>query len=145
MRHTGGYILEGYFEARTKQFADTGRDDSKWITSLLFGLSWKLRGRTELPWDHPEYLNQTSFKTYFKPMRKLLEMNDVMVNWKRIHMTFLECTNILDTREVDPAGDIIHAGICPGSGRSATVDVHGCHTAVLGPYIAGCRSPGRRE
>ena len=32
-------------------------------------------------------------------------------------------------------------------GRLATVDVYGCHTAVLGSYIAGCRSrdPGRRE
>ena len=32
-------------------------------------------------------------------------------------------------------------------GRSATVDVYRCHTAVLGPYIAGCRSrsSGRRE
>ena len=27
-------------------------------------------------------------------------------------------------------------------GRLATVDVHGCHTAVLSPYIAGCRSRG---
>ena len=80
------------------QFVQRARDDPDWTLDLLLSLAWKLRERTELPKNHADYLNPTSFKTYFKPIRKLLEMNDITVNWKRIHATFPEKDNILDTR-----------------------------------------------
>ena len=94
-------VLEGDFEARAAQFVERGRDDPKWMTDLLLSLSWKLRGRAELPRGHADYLNPTSFKTYFKPIRKLLEMNDVTVNWRRVYATFPEKDNVLDTRGWD--------------------------------------------
>lgn len=91
-------VLEGSFEERVVQFVQHGRDDPDWMLDLLISLSWKLRGRAELPRGHSQYLNPTSFKTYFKPLRKLLEMNNVTVNWKRVYATFPERNNILDTK-----------------------------------------------
>ena len=91
-------MLEGDFERRAEQFVRRGRDDSQWMTDPLLSLSWKLRGRADCLRGYAEYLNPTSFKTYFKPIRKLLEMNDVTVNWKRIYSTFPKKDNILDTK-----------------------------------------------
>ena len=62
----------------------------------LVSLSCKLRTRSELPKDHTDYLNQTSFKMYFKPLRRLLEMNDVTINWRRICATSPEKDSMLD-------------------------------------------------
>ena len=61
-------VLEGDFKRRAGQFVRRGRDDQQWMTDLLLSLSWKLRGRSDLPRDHADYLNPTSFKTYFKPI-----------------------------------------------------------------------------
>ena len=91
-------VLEGDFEARVNQFVQKGKDNPNWMMDLLISLSWKLRERTEKPKDDADYLNPTSYKTYFKPLRKLLEMNDVAVNWKRVYATFPEKDNMLDTK-----------------------------------------------
>ncbi len=41
-----------------------------------------------MPPDSPEYLNPVSFGGYFKPVKKLPDMNDVVIPWKRIYATF---------------------------------------------------------
>ena len=105
-------VLEGDFEERAEQFVERGREDPKWVTDVLTNLSWKLRGRSELPRGHADYLNPTSFKMYFKPLRKLLEMNDITINWKRVYSTFPEKDNVLDTRgwtRDDIAAMLVHA------------------------------------
>lgn len=91
-------ILEGSFEDRVGQFVKHAKDDPNWARDVLLSLSWKLRERTEKPKDDPDYLNPTSIKTYFKPLRKLLEMNSVSVSWRRIQATYPEKDNILDTK-----------------------------------------------
>ena len=91
-------ILEGDFEERVAQFVQHGKDNPDWVLDLLISLSWKLRARSELPKDHTDYLNPTSFKTYFKPIRKLLEMNDITINWRRVYSTLPEKDNVLDTK-----------------------------------------------
>ena len=105
-------VLEGDFEQRASQFVQRGRDDPDWMLDLLVSLSWKIRGRTELPRGHAEYLNPTSVKSYFVPLRKLLEMNNVTVNWRRVYTTLPEKDNMADdtgwTRE-NVAAMLAHA------------------------------------
>lgn len=86
-------ILEGSFEQRTNQLVKLAKEDPKWATELFLNLSKKLRKRTELPRDSDDYLNPSSFDSYFKPLKKLFDMNDVTISWKRIYATFPEIDN----------------------------------------------------
>ena len=81
-------VLEGTFEERASQMVNKAKKDPEWITSLLLTLSKKLKERTELAATNPEYLSPNSFPRFFKPIRKLLDMNAVPVAWKRIAYTF---------------------------------------------------------
>jgi len=92
-------FLEGSFDQRANQIVRIAKEDPKWIMDILLNLSKKLRERTSLAKDHPDYLNPSSIDNYFKPIRKLLDMNDVTLSWKRIHTTFPEIDNITQTRE----------------------------------------------
>ena len=92
-------FLEGTFDQRANQLVNMAKEDPKWIIDILLNLSKKLRERTTLPKDHLDYLNPSSIDNYFKPIRKLLDMNDVMIPWKRIHTTFPEIDNITQSRE----------------------------------------------
>ena len=74
------------------------KENPKWIQSVLLQLSDKLKKRTELSPDHSDYLNPTSVNNYFKPLRKLLDMNDIAVYWKRVYSTFPELDNVSDSR-----------------------------------------------
>ncbi len=74
------------------------KDNPKWIQDLLLQLSGKLKKRTELPLENPNYLNPISVNNYFKPLRKLLDMNGIPVSWKRVYATFPELDNLSDSR-----------------------------------------------
>ena len=91
-------ILEGAFEERVAQLVKYGREDPEWTRDLLLNLSGKLRKRTELPRDHPDYLNPSSLNNYFKPIKKLFDMNDVVMPWKRVYATFPEMDNMAESR-----------------------------------------------
>ena len=86
-------ILQGTFEERVAQLVKYGRDDPEWVRDLMLSLSRKLRERTLLPADHSQYLNPVTFGNYFKPVKKLLDMNDITMPWKRIYVTFPEEDN----------------------------------------------------
>lgn len=91
-------ILEGDFEQRVEQLVRYGKEDPIWTRDLLLSLSRKIRERTTLPRDHPAYLNPISFAGYFKPIKKLFDMNDVNISWKRLYVTYPELDNVSDTR-----------------------------------------------
>ena len=91
-------VLEGTFEERVRQMVTIGRKDTVWMRDLLLNLSKKLRERTELPEDHPDYLNPDSVANYFKPLKKLFDMNDVSIPWKRIYATYPERDNVPESR-----------------------------------------------
>lgn len=61
-------------------------------------LSIKLKERTRLARDNPDYLNPTSVNNYFKPIKKLFDMNYIVISWKRVCATFPEQNNISDSR-----------------------------------------------
>lgn len=86
-------VFEGTFEQRAAQMVDRAKKDPEWITSLLLAFSKRLKERTELPKTNDDYLSPNSFGRYFKPIRKLLDMNNVPIAWKRIYYTFPERAN----------------------------------------------------
>jgi len=87
-------VLEGDFEARATQLVKITQENPNWARDLLLSLSKKLKQRTELPKDHADYLNPSSVDSYFKPLKKLFDMNDVTISWKRIYSTLPELDNI---------------------------------------------------
>ncbi len=91
-------ILEGGFGERVAQLVRYAREEPEWTRDLLLNLSGKLRKRTELARDHPDYLNPASFGNYFKPVKKLFDMNDVAMPWKRIYATYPELDNVPESR-----------------------------------------------
>lgn len=86
-------VLEGTFEEMASQLVHKAKSDPEWITSLLLTLSKKLKERTDLQRINDDYLSPNSFSRFFKPIRKLLDMNDVPVAWKRICYTFPQRDN----------------------------------------------------
>ena len=91
-------MLEGTFEERAAQLVRLGRDDPEWARDLLLNLSRKLRERTELPRNDKDYLNPITFSNYFIPIKKLFDMNDVAMPWKRIRSTYPELDNVSESR-----------------------------------------------
>ncbi len=91
-------VLEGTFEQRANQMILYSKENPKWIQSVLLQLSNKLKKRTALSSEHTDYLNPTSVNNYFKPLRKLLDMNDIPVSWKRVYSTFPELDNVSNSR-----------------------------------------------
>lgn len=83
-------VLEGTFEERVEEFVRRSRADPAWCRDVIMGISRLMRGRTELPRDHPDYLNPSSFHAYFSPVKKLLDMNDIAVQWKSVYRTYPE-------------------------------------------------------
>jgi len=91
-------VLEGDFENRASQLVKHAKENPDWVKDLLLNLSKKLKQRTELPKDNPDYLNPSSVDSYFKPIKKLFDMNDVTISWKRIYATLPEQDNISSGR-----------------------------------------------
>ena len=91
-------FFEGSFEERVSEFVLKSKEDPKYARDLLLNISSLVKKRTELPKDDPEYLNPSSVNNYFKPIKKLFDMNDIAFSWKRIYSTFPEIDNISDGR-----------------------------------------------
>lgn len=91
-------ILEGSFEERIRQFVKKSRQDPDWTLKVLLALAKKYRERTELLKDNPDYINPNSMEHFFAPVKKLCDMNDLAVAWKRIRATFPENDNNYQTR-----------------------------------------------
>ncbi|MXX21491.1 MAG: integrase [Cenarchaeum sp. SB0661_bin_35] len=91
-------VLTGTFEERVQQLVNMGREDPRWVRDLLLNLSKKLRERTELDIEDKEYLNPDTVGNYFKPIKKLFDMNDIAIPWKRIYATYPERDNMADSR-----------------------------------------------
>ena len=85
-------------EDRVKQFVKHAKEEPEWTRDLLLNLSIKLKERTVLPKDNVNYLNSSSVDNYFKPIKKLFDMNGVVISWNRIYATFPEQDNVSDTR-----------------------------------------------
>ena len=91
-------FLEGDFEHRVVQFVKFTKEKPEYTRDLLLNISKILKQRTELPKDHLDYLNPVSIDNYFKPIKKLFDMNDIAFSMKRIYSTFPEIDNVPEGR-----------------------------------------------
>ncbi|MDE1767181.1 MAG: site-specific integrase [Thaumarchaeota archaeon] len=91
-------VLEGSFENRASQMVYKAKENPQEALRILLSLSKMLRERTEKDSSDKEYLNPSSFNNFFKPIKKMLDMNGVSVVWKRIYATYPEQNNLGDTR-----------------------------------------------
>lgn len=89
-------FLEGSFEQRANQFVKIAKEDPKFVLDLLLNISKMLKERAELPKNNPNYFSPSSVDNYFKPIKKLFDMNDVEFPWVRIYSTFPEISNVLE-------------------------------------------------
>ena len=90
-------LLDGTFEERVSQLVLYGREKPDWTRDLLISLSRKLRERTQLDKNDEDYLNPATFANYFKPIKKLFDMNYIAMPWKRVYATYPELDNMPDT------------------------------------------------
>ncbi len=94
-------VLEGTFEERAAQLVRLGKSDPDRALDLILRISKKIRGRSALPHDHPDYFNPSGVSNYFKPLKKLFDMNGISMPWKRVYSTFPESDNITESRGWD--------------------------------------------
>jgi hypothetical protein len=91
-------FLEGTFEQRAKQLVLESKQNPEWPTNILLAIAKKLKERTQLPVSNKHYLNPNSVPNFFKPIKKLFDMNAVPTTWPRIYSAFPEKNNINDGR-----------------------------------------------
>ena len=77
---------------------EIGRNDPDEMLGILVGLSGIMRERTKKDRKDAEYMNPSTIPNYFSPIKKLLNANDVSVNWKRVENTFPELDNVNETQ-----------------------------------------------
>jgi hypothetical protein len=91
-------VLDGSFENRAAQLVYKAKENPQEVLRILLTLSKLLKERTEKDPSDKDYLNPSSVNNYFKPIKKLFDMNGVGIAWKRIYVTYPEENNGSDTR-----------------------------------------------
>ena len=91
-------VLDGTFEERAAELVERAKSDPEWARNLVLKIVMRWREKTILDPLDPEYLNPSTLKFYLCPVKKLLDMNDVALPWKRIYETYPEVDNKSDTR-----------------------------------------------
>lgn len=86
-------LLEGSFEQRAKQLVMESKQNPEWATTVLLALAKKLKERTTLPETSKNYLNPNSVPNFFKPIKKLFDMNAVPMSWPRVYAALPESNN----------------------------------------------------
>lgn len=77
-------VLYGGFEERVAQLVKHGMDDPERTCEMLAGLARSLGERTGLARDDPDHISPASVRTHIRVIRRLLVMNDAVIDWKRI-------------------------------------------------------------
>ena len=78
-------LLSGTFEERAAELVERAKTDPDWVLKLALSMVIGWKEKTELDPSDPEYVNPSSLKQYMCPVKKLLDMNEVMLPWKRIY------------------------------------------------------------
>ena len=86
MMNTLSDLIDGEtFEEKVVSLVNKARKDPQWVLNLMVTISKMLRARTKKDPTDKEYLNPNSIRNDFKPFKKLFEMNDVPMAWKRVY------------------------------------------------------------
>ena len=91
-------FFNGDLSQRANDFVKLTNDDQKKSIMIVRAFVSKLRERTQLSKSDPSYLNPSSVPNKIKPIRKLLEMNDLGLPWARVYAMFPEIDNSLGAR-----------------------------------------------
>ena len=91
-------VLHGTFEERVKEFVEIGKNNPDKMLGILVELSAIMRKRTKKDRKGADCMNPSTIPNYFSPIKKLLNVNDVSVNWKRVTNTFPELDNVNKTQ-----------------------------------------------
>lgn len=91
-------FFNGDLSQRASQFIDLTKNDQKKAIMIVRAYVSKLRERTQLSKSDPSYLNPSSIPNKIKPIKKLLEMNDLGLSWARVYAMFPEIDNSLGAR-----------------------------------------------
>jgi hypothetical protein len=86
-------LLEGNLEQRAQQFVNIAREDQQKATHFVLAYVSRLKQKTLLDKADPAYLNPSSIPNRIKPIKKLLEMNNLGLGWKRVDSTYPEFDN----------------------------------------------------
>ena len=86
-------ILQGNFMERAQQFVNLAKEDQQQAVQVVLAYVAKLRERTRLDKLDSDYLNPSTIPNKIKPIRKLLDMNNLGLAWKRIYSTYPELDN----------------------------------------------------
>ncbi|MHB1908196.1 MAG: hypothetical protein ACYCQJ_04900 [Nitrososphaerales archaeon] len=73
-----GYFVEDFLNSTADQFIDKTREDYKWGEAKIASYFLTIKGRI----DRTE-ITSDSAHNYRDPIKILLDMNDVELNWKR--------------------------------------------------------------
>lgn len=83
-------IFSGSFEERSQELVDKARRDPKFVVDLMLSFLELCKQRTSLPKTSAKYLNPSTIPNFLKPVKKLLDMNDVAIQWKRVYAALPE-------------------------------------------------------
>jgi hypothetical protein len=86
-------ILQGDLVERAKEFVNMAKDDQDRAVGIVMAYVRRLRERAAFDRADPRYLNPASIPNKIKPIRKLLEMNNLGLGWKRIYTLYPERDN----------------------------------------------------
>ena len=91
-------FFKGSLPQRCDQLVALAKKDNPKTAQIMKSLARKLKARTESDPKDENYLNPSSVGNYFKPIKKLFEMNDVPFNWKPIHSIFPDVPRVSFTK-----------------------------------------------
>lgn len=86
-------FFSGSVEERAEQLVKLAKENPDYVQSLMLILCKKLRERTEKPKTDSAYLNPATVPNYFKPIKKLFEINGVAFVWSKVEAVYPEINN----------------------------------------------------
>ena len=91
-------LLNGTFEERAAELVERIRKDPDWGCKLMLKMAMGWGKKAKLDPLDPKYVNPGSIKQYICAAKKLLDMNDVALPWKRVYATYPEAGRDGDAR-----------------------------------------------
>lgn len=91
-------LQEKEFDSRANELIYRAKKEPDWIKNVIIAMVKELRTKTELDPINPEFLKTRSLDNYVCSLKKLLDMNDIPIVWKKIYSLYPERHGDEDTR-----------------------------------------------
>ena len=80
-----GDILHGTYKERAAEFVEIGKKDPVKVRNIITQLVKAWSKQAKLDPSDSKYMSPRSIRTILSPIKKLLDMNDVVLVWKKIY------------------------------------------------------------